>query len=621
MKKLLLPISMVLFSLYVIGQNQALVNTAVKHPVPAKPGDKQGQIVQSEIELPAPVTAAAPSPNPLERIIGGTTYDLQSNSGVGGRIENLGNGEIVAVWTFSNDFGSGLLFTDRGTGYAYSDGSSWNDDPQERVESKRIGWPSIVTLANKKEFIVCHNTDAQIEDLQITSRATVGSGLWTEDVTSLTSPSPDGNWWPRAIAGGNDGNSLHIISLTYPINPTTNDGSLYQGLDGAITYSRSSDGGSTWDVEHDILTGMTSAKYVGFSADDYDWANSVGDTIAFVVGGLFQDIFLMKSEDNGDTWTKTMVHQFHTPLFDETHHIITDTALSNDGSVSVILDNDGMAHVFFGGVPVMNDDTTDAQFSSFPNLSALYYWNESYGSNPPDSIAGMVDRDGDMIAGIADFESISNGYTNSLASQPSAGIDADGNLYLVYNAVAEDLSDGNHNYRHIYLTKSTDGGSTWTPAVDLNYTLEDDVTENVFASLAHHVDDYLHIVYQRDFEAGMAVRPEPGDHLVTSNEIVYVKVPTELNVGMAEETILQSSFTLYPNPANDNVTLNFGMEKPETVVVSIYDVTGKLVNTFSNQANAGTNQLTLNVSGLNSGVYFVNAIVGQERVSKKLIVE
>lgn len=617
MKKLLLPISLVLMSLYVVGQNQATINTAVKVPMPVKPGDKQMPAIESDIVLPLPSTAAA-SPNPDERIIGGSTYDLQSNSSVGGRIENLGNGEIIAVWTFSSDGGTGLVFLDRGTGYAYSDGSSWDDDPQTRVESKRIGWPSIVTLANGTEIIVSHNTDAQIEDLQITSRSTIGSGTWTEDVTSLPSPASGGNWWPRAIAGGTDGNTLHVISLTYPV---ANGGAEYMGLDGAITYSRSTDGGSTWDIEHQILTGMSSAKYLGFSADDYDWANSKGDTIAFVVGGLFQDCFLMKSEDNGDTWTKTMVHQFHTPFFDETSDIILDTALSNDGTVSTILDNDGMAHVFFGGVPILNDDTTDAQYSNFPNLSAMYYWNEGYGSNPADSIAGMVDRDGDLIAGVPDFNLISNGYTPSLASQPSAGIDAAGNIYLAYSGVCEDLTDGNFHYRHIYLTKSTDGGSTWTPAVDLNYTVEDDVTENVFASLAHHVDDYLHIVYQRDFEAGMAVRPDPGDHTVTSNEIVYVKVPVALNVGVAEEAIMKNSFSIYPNPANDNVTITFGMQKPETVVVSLYDITGKLIQTFNNQANAGANQLTLNVSQLNSGIYFVNATVGDQRISQKLVVE
>lgn len=590
------------------------MDASIKRPMPVKPGDRMETAAQSDVVLTLPAAAAI---NPLERIIGGTTYDLQSNSSVGGRIENV-DGKIIAVWTMSTDGGTGLTFLDRGTGYAYYDGSSWDDNPQQRIESKRIGWPSIVTLANGKELVISHNTDGQIEDIQVTSRATIGSGNWNEDVTSLQSPATGGNWWPRAVAGGTDGNSVHMISLTYPV---ANGGAEYQGLDGAILYSRSTDGGSNWDISHSLLTGMTSSDYLQFSADDYDWANSMGDTIAFVVGGMFQDVFLMKSTDNGSTWTKTVVHQFHTPLFEEEHDIILDTVVSNDGTVSTILDANGMAHVFFGGVPIMNDDTTDGQFSYFGNQSILYYWNENYGSNPPDSIAGMVDRDGDMFAAVADLGLVSNGYTTSLASMPSAGIDENGVIYLVYNAVCENLTDGNHHYRHIYITKSNDGGVSWTPAIDLNYTEDDEFTENVFASLAHHVDDHLHIVYQRDFEAGMAVRPDPGDHGVTSNEIVYVKVPVELNVGMAEEAVLHRDFNIYPNPANESVTMNFIMDRAEVVVVNIYDMMGKLVETFSNRSAAGANQLTLDVSHLSSGVYFVNASVGEQMISKKLVVE
>ncbi len=614
MKRLLLPIGLFLISFAVMGQNQVLRNASVKIPVPTKPGDRQMAGTQSDIILTPPAAAAA---NPLERIIGGSTYDLQSNSSVGGRIENV-DGKIIAVWTFSSDGGTGLTFLDRGTGYAYFDGSAWDDNPGQRVESKRIGWPSIVTLANGKEVIVSHNTDAQIEDLQITSRPTIGSGSWTEDVTNLQSPATGGSWWPRAVAGGTDGNSIHLISLTYPV---ANGGAAYLGMDGAILYSRSTDGGSTWDISHTQLAGMDSTGYLGFSADDYDWANSVGDTIAFVVGGMFQDLFLMKSTDNGDTWTKTMVHQFQVPKFDETQDLITDTVVTNDGTVSVILDQNGMAHVFAGGCPIMNDDTTDGQFSFFGNQSVIYYWNENYGSNGPDSIAAMVDRDGDMFAGLADLALASNGYTISLASQPSAAIDENGVIYLAYSGVCEDLTDGNHHYRHIYLTKSEDGGTNWTPAVDLNYLPDDEFTENVFASLAHNVDDHLHIVYQRDFEAGMAVRPEPGDHGVTSNEIVYVKVPTKLNVGMAEEAIIHRDFSIYPNPTNESVTMNFIMDRAEVVVVDIHDMMGKLVETFSNKSAAGANQLALDVSHLSSGVYFINATVGEQRISKKLIVE
>lgn len=626
MKRLLLPVSLILVSLVVFGQSQSQIQ--ISHgtiKVPARTpffGDKQVEGAESELVLPTPSVAAAISP--LERIIGSTTYDLQTNASVGGRIENV-DGKIIALWTFSSNDGVSMTFPDRGTGYAYFDGSAWEENPSTRIEDKRVGWPSIVTLANGTEIIVCHNTE--IEDLQINSRSTIGSGTWDQDYTTLQSPSPDGNWWPRAIAGGTDGNTLHVISLTQPVDPNnSSDGSIYQGLDGAILYSRSTDGAQSWDSAHVILAGMDSTQYEGFGGDDYDWANSVGDTIAFVTGGGYNDLFIMKSTDNGDNWTKTIVQPFPYQFFDPAHDLLELDTVVNDGTMSVVLDSNGMAHVFFGGYLMSNTDTADGDTISYqPNSGAIYYWNENFGSNLPVIIARPEDGDD---SGLIDFNfqpndnpTLSTGYTVSIASQPSAGIDADGVLYLTYNAAMESYSDGERYYRHIYLMKSTDGGTNWTEPIDLLYPGEDDFTENVFANLAHKVDDYLHIVYQHDFLAGMAVRPDPGNHDVQFNDIIYAKVPIDLNVGMAEHTILNKDFNIYPNPASESVTMNFVMDRTDVVVIEIYDMMGKLVETFSNKSAMGANQLTLDVSHLNSGVYFVNAVAGEQRISKKLVVE
>lgn len=37
----------------------------------------------------------------------------------------------------------------------------------------------------------------------------------------------------------------------------------------------------------------------------------------------------------------------------------------------------------------------------------------------------------------------------------------------------------------------------------------------------------------------------------------------------------QSAFTLYPNPANESVTIQHAMDVDEEVEIEIYDVTGK----------------------------------------------
>lgn len=67
-----------------------------------------------------------------------------------------------------------------------------------------------------------------------------------------------------------------------------------------------------------------------------------------------------------------------------------------------------------------------------------------------------------------------------------------------------------------------------------------------------------------------------------------------------EESVFGSTFKLYPNPASENVTIDFGEEDAVNVLVT--DVTGKVV--FSIDGILDT-QVNLNTISLNKGLYFV----------------
>lgn len=82
----------------------------------------------------------------------------------------------------------------------------------------------------------------------------------------------------------------------------------------------------------------------------------------------------------------------------------------------------------------------------------------------------------------------------------------------------------------------------------------------------------------------------------SSWEVDYVKV-TGTNVNSVEETAT-SMVSLYPNPAREQVSFVLDNDAQ----VSIFDMTGRKVN----EMNAGAGQAQLNVSELESGVYFLN---------------
>jgi len=114
-----------------------------------------------------------------ETLIGTTTYDLQSNASVQNRIIVHDDGTISATWTMSQEYNTN--YSDRGTGYNFFDGSSWGAQPTSRLESSRVGWPSIIALGNGSEHVITHNASLFLNN---TTRPTIGSGAWVENLVS-----------------------------------------------------------------------------------------------------------------------------------------------------------------------------------------------------------------------------------------------------------------------------------------------------------------------------------------------------------------------------------------------------------------------------------------------------
>lgn len=94
-----------------------------------------------------------------------------------------------------------------------------------------------------------------------------------------------------------------------------------------------------------------------------------------------------------------------------------------------------------------------------------------------------------------------------------------------------------------------------------------------------------------------------------------IRMNTSL-VGIEELTA--ADFTIYPNPATESVTITF---KEETNgLLSVYDLSGKVVATQTLTGVNGTQAVEINTSALNSGMYTVNVTANGTSVSKKLAI-
>jgi len=90
-----------------------------------------------------------------------------------------------------------------------------------------------------------------------------------------------------------------------------------------------------------------STNYAHFGGDEYAWGTPHGDTIYFVVGGPYSDMYLMQSNDNGDNWTKTVIL---TNANKNLKVVPTYKApwYSSDGSLACEMGKNGVVHVLSG---------------------------------------------------------------------------------------------------------------------------------------------------------------------------------------------------------------------------------------------------------------------------------
>jgi Secretion system C-terminal sorting domain len=612
---LLIPVSAILLCGTAMAQ-QSKVLAPIKNKAVANKAVKVS-LHQSDLNVGGANEKITPSAGNQMRSIaitnlGTSTYQLQTNNAIQNRITKNSDGTISAVFTYS----ATGTWSERGTGYVYHNGTSWSAAPTARIESVRTGWPSLFVLGDNSEGVITHATAPAPGNLCMTKRPTKGTGAFTDNTTIVASTAAYGDYWPRACAGGVGNNSIHLISISNPTDGAATPAPVfYNGQQGCITYSRSLDGGATWDKLHQVQTAHDSTQYYGFNADSYA-IDARGNVIAYVVGGDYNDLFIMKSLDNGTTWTKTIIQSFPIPFFnDELTDVpptdgIADTITTNDGNVAILIDNNDDVHVWFGRMRVIDDVVGDGASSYFPGTDGLMYWNENMGASAPVTIAGMEDTDGDLAISVTDWGT----YYASLTSQPSAGIDAAGTIHLTYASLVEytDFGDGK-SFRNLYYMSSSDGGATWTPAIRMS---SDDFTEQVFCSVARNADPTcVSMIFQTDIAPGTGVTSASVDY-ANNTGVIDDQWYACLNpmVGVLETTNLTEQISMFPNPSSTNVSVS-ALTTIENI--NVYNTLGSVVLSVAPNSNA----TTLDIANLTNGIYMVSIKTAGRTISKPLIKE
>ena len=93
----------------------------------------------------------------------------------------------------------------------------------------------------------------------------------------------------------------------------------------------------------------------------------------------------------------------------------------------------------------------------------------------------------------------------------------------------------------------------------------------------------------------------------------------ERPVGINEATSL-NDLSIYPNPFQSNATVDFNLDKSQTISVNFFDVTGKVVQSVpSTEYNVGNHKINLDGTNLQGGVYYVNIVAEDGIITRKIV--
>jgi hypothetical protein len=103
---------------------------------------------------------------------------------------------------------------------------------------------------------------------------------------------------------------------------------------------------------------------------------------------------------------------------------------------------------------------------------------------------------------------------------------------------------------------------------------------------------------------------------VDGGELVELPVFTSTNE--FEEI---SAFNFYPNPAQDQINLNYEIRNAGEVNVEIYNLVGaKVYENYLGRQMSGFNNQEINVSDLTEGIYLMRLTVNNSPLTKKIII-
>lgn len=108
-------------------------------------------------------------------------------------------------------------------------------------------------------------------------------------------------------------------------------------------------------------------------------------------------------------------------------------------------------------------------------------------------------------------------------------------------------------------------------------------------------------------------------------DLFIFTVLEQMNTGIDDLSPEEAGLHLtnaFPNPARDQLTLDYRLDQSENISISIHHASGQLIqNLYLGRRSQGQHQETLTLKDLSNGVYYYTFATGKTRVMRKFVVQ
>ena len=598
-----------------------------------------------------------------------TNYDLQSNRSLGNRIATWADGcaAFTATWDHSNN----TSFPDRGTGYNFytPDTKGMGDEPEVRQEPMKSGWPSIAACG-EGEILTSHATGTNVY-----YRPTKGEGDW-----QLLVNFPDATW-PRVVCSGPNDEYIHIVFAKQISVGDGYDNHVYyvRSTDRGQTWSEVIDFPGVDNTDDGDYRNQLSADDYVMAANGNNVAvmfSSYTTEVFYMIshdnGETWERQIIAPFPILGNDGNPV-----HAIDFADYPEGMTDSIHTSDNSHSITIDDNGVVHAAFG---LFHWKVADAEsYTYWPAYGyGIVYWNSNYTNEQggheipifgqfsgdaahtewmangvgytliPDRIDelsqagnnqnnlcvfGYVDENGN---GQMDYENVTGATWHyrslGLATMPSISVDNLGDLCIIYSVWSETRVNAatGFSYRSAYVAYKDYAGE-WkldengiNLAEDFMHELDE---QYPCVAATHGYNGQFWVMYSADEAQGLYLDisdtyPNSNGGALTENyQYAALVRPASLSVNEQEAVNPMTATRVYPNPASDVLNIEVNASQASEMSISVFNIMGQNVMNQNVNITTGMNLRPINISELNSGIYFVTVKANGFENTMKFIVK